>query len=257
MPHLRTIAVIVILVAAPLWLAHGPTSSGSQWRLAGLSILAHPLRTVHAVGQQALGWLAWPRLQRENADLRRAALAQRHDTVQAEELRQEVDRLRRLLHLKQAYERPTVAAQVIGRDATAWFHTLLIDQGREDGVIEGSIAVVEGGLVGAVFESSPSAARVVLLTDPRFRTAALVQRSRAQGVLMGTVQGRCYLAYLATSDAAQVGDLVVTSGMGGIPRGLVVGRVARVERDPSGLYWQAQVTPAVDSNTLELLLCLL
>ena len=95
------------------------------------------------------------------------------------------------------------------------------------------------------------------VTDPRFRVAALVQRSRAQGIALGTSRGRLFLAYIAAPEALAVGDLVLTSGAGGvIPKGLVLGRIARVEPGPGGLYWQAQVAPAVNADALEEVLCL-
>lgn len=257
MARARAVAILAVLVVAPLWLARGTTPAGDDWRLRWLSSVERPLRFLRAAAVNAWGIVRAPSLRVENARLQRELSARQHEPVRTEELAREIDRLRRLLGLQHAQDRPSVAARVIGRDATAWFRTLLIDRGREDGLADGAAVVVEAGLVGQVFEAGSSTARLLLVTDPRFRVGALVQRSRAHGLVLGTVQGRCYLAYLTSAEAVQVGDTVLTSGGGpAMPKGLVVGHVVRVERDPSGLYWQAQLQPAVDPAVLEEVLCL-
>ena len=257
MPRARTIAVLVLFVVAPVWLATGHAPQGGRWRGAVTSLLQRPLETSRELFLNVGSVIRAPWLRAENQRLRRALVAQQADSVRAEELSREVVRLQRLLQLKQEQARPSVAARVIGRDATPWFRTVLVDVGRQGHLEEGSAVVVDGGLVGQLFEVGPTVARVLLVTDPRFRIGAIVQRSRAQGIALGTVSGRCYLAYITSSEALQVGDVVLTSGVSGmIPKGLVIGTVVRIERDPSGLYWQAQVQPSVDPTQVEEVVCL-
>lgn len=221
-----------------------------------LSSIAQPLTTLQQWGGSVFGAVRVPAVWAENRRLRRALLREHHEATRLEELQQENARLRRLLRLTEEAQQPIVAARVIGREATPWFRTLLIDQGRPRGIPEGAAVVVEQGLVGQILEVGPSASRVLLVTDPRFRAGALVQRSRAQGLVLGTVGGRCYLAYVTSEDAVKPGDVVVTSGIGGVmPKGLVVGTVIRVDREASGLYWQAQVQPSVDSTRVEEVAC--
>ncbi|MBI4227761.1 MAG: rod shape-determining protein MreC [Candidatus Omnitrophica bacterium] len=239
------------------WWAVGHAETGDRWRVSLLSSLTTPLTALQAWGASTVGALKAPAVWAENRRLRHALLRERHDIARLEELTQEVARLRRLLQLAQDGARPTVAARVIGREATPWFRTLLVDHGRQHGIPEGAAVVVEHGLLGQILDAGPAVARVLLLTDPRFRVGALVQRSRAQGLALGTVGGRCYVAYLTSDEAAHPGDLVVTSGIGGgIPKGLVIGTVARVDRDPSGLYWQAQLQLAVEATMVEEVVCL-
>lgn len=268
----------------PLWLAVGPTPWGVETRHAVLALALRPLHSFQRLTAGLSGFLQGPRLRVEQERLRRELLAVRQEPVRVEELTREVARLRTLLSLKQQQSRPAVAARLIGRDATPWFRTLLLDAGRHRGVVEGAAVVapppvgdpsdrrsenappwagptgggvVAEGLVGQVLEVGPETARALLVTDPRFRVGALVQRSRAQGIAVGTVRGRCYVTYLTRADAIQVGDVVLTSGVGGlVPKGLVIGQVVRVEQDPSGLYWQAELTPAVDPSFVEEVLCL-
>lgn len=257
MPRPRAIALLTVLVVAPWWLATSHAAWGTVWRSAFLSSVERPLLSLRGLITHTVNLARAPAWPAENARLRRQLLALKHEPIRTEELSQEVGRLRRLLQLKQDEARVAVAAHIIGREAAPWFRTLLVDVGSGAGVTEGNAVVVEGGLVGQVSEVGSSVARVLLLTDPRCRVAALVQRSRAQGMVVGTVRGRCYLVYITSADGVQVGDVVLTSGLGGsVPKGLVIGRVVRVEPDPSGLYWQAQVTLAIDPTWLEEVLCL-
>lgn len=249
--------MLAVIVAAPWWLATSHGGAGTRWRLDALAALDHPLHWLQTSGSTLLGLLEAPAVQRENRRLQQALLQARHTTVQTHELALEVTRLRRLLQLTDTLARPTRVGRVIGRDATPWFRTVLVDVGRQAGVREGAAVVVEQGLIGQVLETGPATARVLLVTDPRFRVGAMVQRSRAQGIALGTVGGRCYLAYITAQDAVVVGDVVLTSGVGGvIPKGLVLGTVLRVDPDPSGLYWQAQVQPSVDPTRVEEIVCL-
>ena len=247
----------MVFVAVPAWLAINRLPGADAWRLNVVSALHRPLTAVRMTLASVTGVIRGPVLYLENRRLRTQLAADARDRVQLEELNQEVVRLRRLLRLKESADRPAIAARVIGRDATPWFRTLLIDQGRRGGIAEGAAVVVESGYVGQVYDVGQTGARVLLPTDPRFRVGALVQRTRAQGMAMGTASGRCYLAYLTGAEVVQVGDLIVTSGIGGRhPKGLVIGTVVRIERDPSGLYWQAPLKLSVDQSALEEILCL-
>lgn len=252
----RTIALLTLCVAVPAWVVTTRLPWGNRWRVALSAPVSRPMAALHQTFMSLTSIVRGPWLHAENDRLRRTLAAQRQEPARLEELTREVDRLRRLLRVKQDAPRPAVAVRVIGRDATPWFRTLLLDAGRDLHLDEGVAVVTESGLAGQLFEVGPTTARALLMTDPRFRAAALVQRSRAHGVVVGTAQGRCYLVYLASADAAQPGDLVMTSGGGVIPKGLAVGEVVRVERDPSGLSWAALVKPAVNAGVLEEVVCL-
>ena len=257
MPSTRTLGVLAVVVMVPLWLATSRGAAENRWGLHLLSSLERPLVWLQGWGARTLNVIQAPALRAENRRLRDTLLHERHAAVQADELALEAARLRRLLRLTETLDRPTRVARVIGREATPWFRTLLVDLGRSSGVPEGAAVVVEQGMVGQILEAGPAAARILLLTDPRFRVGALVQRSRAQGIALGTVGGRCYLAYITSEEAVRAGDVVLTSGVGGlIPKGLVLGTVVRVDRDPSGLYWQAQMQPSVDPTQVEEVVCL-
>lgn len=175
------------------------------------------------------------------------------------EVRLENERLGRLLDFRETtdIQARALPARVIAEDASSWFRTVVIDRGRKDGVTEGLPVVVAEGVVGRVIKSAADESRVLLITDASSAIAGLVQRSRARGVCRGRGD-------LLTFDFAmhweeiEVGDLIVTSGMGGVfPKGLSIGTVKRVEMNENGLFQSVEVAPAVDFYRLEEVLVLL
>ena len=144
-------------------------------------------------------------------------------------------RLEKLAPL-QEHRAAAVPANVFARDASSWFKTILVDKGEIDGVSRDMAVAVAEGLVGRVIEVFPSAAKVLLITDPNSGVDVIVQRTRAQGIMEGRVEEFCTLKYVRKMDDVQVGDKVITSGLGGIfPKGLLAGTVTRVEKKRTGL----------------------
>ncbi len=134
---------------------------------------------------------------------------------------------------------------------SSWFRTIEIDRGSADGVIEGLPVIDAAGLVGRVVRSAPHSARVLLITDASSAVAVLVQDQRIRGVCRGQ-GGALALDFALLEDAIQVGDGVITSGLGGVfPKGLVVGYVRSVQREQFGLFQTVDVEPAVDFAHLE------
>jgi rod shape-determining protein MreC len=172
------------------------------------------------------------------------------------ELRQENARLKRLLGFVEETNLPTLAARVIGEDASGWFRTIEIDRGAADGLRDGLPVVNAAGLVGRVVRTSPHSARVLLITDASSAVAVLVQDQRIRGICRGQ-GGTLILDFALLQDTIQVGDGVITSGLGGVfPKGLVVGYVQAVQREQFGLFQTIEIEPAVDFAHLEEVLVL-
>jgi rod shape-determining protein MreC len=161
-------------------------------------------------------------------------------------------RLRALLNFKTSIPTPLLPAEVVAFDPSGWFQTILIDKGRNDGLVR-NMAVVSGdGLVGRVIGVSNRHAKVLLILDGNSAVDALIQRSRTRGVLVGLGRDRCVLKYVQRNEDVQVGDKVITSGMGGVfPKGILLGEVQQVVRGNSGLFQTVEVEPAVDFSQLE------
>jgi rod shape-determining protein MreC len=167
-------------------------------------------------------------------------------------------RLLELLSLKGQLQQPSIAAQVIGKDPSPWFQTMIIDKGTDDGVKKGLPVVDPDGIVGLVIEATGHYAKVRLITDPNSAVDALVQKSRARGVIKGGTSGYCVLSYVLRKHDIQVGDTVVSSGMDGVfPKGLPIGKVEEIIKYDAGIFQDVTVTPFVDFERLEEVLIIL
>ena len=172
--------------------------------------------------------------------------------AQAEEYRQEVERLQGLLDIKDAYAIEGAGARVIGRSTTAWDQTVTIDKGSADGVDSGLTVMGSSGVVGQVVGVSEHASTVRLLTDPESGAAAILQSTRAEGVVRGSFDGLLYFEYLDADAEVQAGDVVVTSGLGGsYVRGLVIGTVVKVDAQQGDVSRRVVVSPTGEAGALE------
>lgn len=172
--------------------------------------------------------------------------------AQAEEYRQEAQRLQGLLDMKDAYDIDGVGARVIGRSSTAWDQTVAIDKGSADGIDSGLTVMGASGVVGQVVETTEHTSTVRLLTDPQSGAAALLQSTRAEGVVRGSLEGLLYLENLDADSEVQVGDIVVTSGLGGsYTRGLAIGTVVKVDSRQGDATRRVVVSPTGAAEALE------
>ncbi len=249
MRHPSRVFLISILLVAAVSVRSQPL------RGALLTLLRFPF-TVVRTAVSALRLLPHlPSLSHENASLR-AALAQRQfETAQLREQLRHAQQRQALITA--AAPRDGIVARVIFRSILPTQQTVLLDKGGRDGLTVDSVILDAVGVVGRVTELYPSSCLATLLTDPESRVAALIERSRETGLLMGRGHGQCELIYLDAQADLQEGDRVVTAGSGGpFPKGLLLGRVVRVVRDePSGAA-SAWVAPAAHLGRLEEVLCL-
>ncbi|BBO72088.1 hypothetical protein DSCA_60180 [Desulfosarcina alkanivorans] len=161
-------------------------------------------------------------------------------------------RLRHLLGFEKEVPRPMVAARVVGRDPSAWSKTVIVDKGTRNGVRQGAPVVVPEGIAGVVVEASAGYAKVLLLIDPNSAVDALVQQTRARGIVKGGGGDYCVFDYVLRKHEIGVGDTVVSSGLDGVfPKGLRVGRISEIVRLNAGIFQKVSVTPYVDFETLE------
>ena len=194
----------------------------------------------------------------DNQNLKQQLKALNSRLVAANEAEQSVQRLSRLLDMKNSIKAPSVAASVIGEDVTAWFRTLIIDRGSSSGLREGMAVVAADGVVGQLIKVSQSTSRILLLNDNASGIAATIQRSRARGVVKGRSEGGCSLEFTTREEDVKVGDMVVSSGVGGVfMKGLPIGEVAMVKRGEYGIFQSVVVRPSVNLANLEEVLVIL
>lgn len=189
---------------------------------------------------------------KENEKLTVLVGQMRQELARMEEMRLENKRLRGLLSLEERSPEPLVAAQVVSGDPSGYFQTVMINRGANGGVAASMPVLNSAGVVGRVIWTSPSYAKVLLLTDHNSGVDVLVQRTRARGVVQGSGEDNLRLKYLLHSEDVRVGDKLVTSGSAGVyPKGLLVGYVISTKVTDKGVFLDVEARPAVDFNRLE------
>jgi len=168
------------------------------------------------------------------------------------ELENENKRLRELLKISAEGELHGVVAEVIGYDPSNWVKSVSLNRGSLDGVSIGQAVLQGNGLVGQVIAVGRSVSKVLLIIDHGSGVDAIVQSSRARGVVSGAADNRCEMRYVVREDEVKVGDRIISSGLDGVfPKGLLIGVVAESERKENGLFSSISIKPAVDFNRLE------
>jgi rod shape-determining protein MreC len=191
-------------------------------------------------------------VKQENTSLKEDIKQLNSSLIAAGEALRENGRLAGLLDLRKTIKEPTVAAMVIGEDVTPWFRSLTIDKGAESGIREGMPILAVDGVVGQAVKVSANSSRVLLLTDHASGIAAIIQRSRARGVVKGRGDNLCSLEFAMQGEDVQVGDKVVSSGIGGVfAKGLLIGEVTMVKKGQYGIFQTVTIRPAVNVAHLE------
>ncbi len=233
------------------------------------SLLQEAVLTVSAPFLKAASWMAqgtagaWSSyvdlrgLARDNQQLRREVDALAPKARQSDEARMELERLRQILDLRGQLEFPSLAARVIGRGLSGGAQTVLLDRGSRDGIRTHQPVVTPRGVVGRIAQAAGGISKVQVILDPNSAVAALVQRTRAQGVVVGEGDRGCRMEYVSELSNVEVGDVVVTSGLDEIyPKGYIIGVVTEIA-EGEGLTQAVKVRPEVDFRRLEEVLVVL
>jgi len=180
-------------------------------------------------------------------------------TVELEEAKIELALLREQLGFKEANpELETLAAEVIGQDPSSLVRYLIIDRGAQDGIRSGMPVISSHGLVGRISDVGTEWSKVLLLTDPSSAVNAIVQRSRATGVVVGRTGRGLLMRYIAQGESVEKDDIIITSGLGGnFPKELVIGQVTQVYQSDVEMFQEAEIRSAVDLSRLEMVMVIL
>ena len=183
-------------------------------------------------------------LRESNEELRRRL-------AEADEYKQEAERLEGLLDLKRSYDIDGVAARIVGKSVEAYNQTVTLDVGRDDGVESGMTVMGATGVVGQVRSTDARTCEVRLLTDQNSGAAAIIQSNRGEGIVRGSLEGLLYLENVDEANWPVVGDVVVTSGLGGsYVRGLIIGTVVRVDAAAGNATGRIVVKPNDTAESL-------
>jgi rod shape-determining protein MreC len=257
-----TVLLVVLLALHWVMLSFNPIPGQSERRYAQAWITAAftPFQTLVAKGDVSVRgvWNQYFSLRDsrlENERLRAQNVQLNNELLKAKEEARLGEQLRALVNWQapDAYER--VAARVVSRDSIQWFNSVVINQGTLSGISKDQPVVTPEGLVGRVIEASLWSARVLLLTDERHGAGAIIGQladSRILGVVKGRNNFLCEMKFVAGKEQIEPGGVVITSGQDGIyPKGLVIGRVTRIEIGSPTVPAVIEIEPAAPLAKLE------
>lgn len=169
--------------------------------------------------------------------------------ARGEEYRQEAQRLQELLNLKDSYDIDGVSAHVIGKTTENWNQTVTLDVGENDGAFVGATVCSSFGVIGQVSSITSSTCVVRLLTDPQSGVAAMIQSSRTNCVVKGSLDGLVTAENIAANVEVKEGDIIITSGLGGsFTKGIIIGTVTKISGNTSDGTLKATIKQASNIN---------
>lgn len=261
--RIRALALLGIIAGVCFLLLTLQMRGGATGASDALAIITTPVQTMLArINRATVGvwgtYRDWKNVRAENRRLREEAQRLRVEALRVTETDAENQRLRRLLALKESLPLETLAGEIIAREWGGWVRSLTINRGRGDSVARLSAVIVPDGLVGRVVDVRATSSIVQVLTDPASTVGAHIVRTRTPGIVEGEPRGTLRFKYMARDGGGmQVGDLVVTSGLGGLfPGGIPIGRVRTIDDRGAALFSYAQLTPAVDFARIDEVLLL-
>lgn len=195
-------------------------------------------------------------LRQRNADLEEALAQFQSELVELREIASDYERLAELLdYTTRATNQEFVAADVINVDQTNLLRTITINRGARDGIAAGMPVVTGQGLIGRILDVSANASRVLLITDRSSAISARLQTTRVEGSVQGQLSGNLRMTMIPLGQQIDVGDLVITSGLGGnFPPDIVIGVVTSTRQFEFELFQEAEVTSLNNFDTLEFVL---
>ncbi|MBQ3037691.1 MAG: rod shape-determining protein MreC [Clostridia bacterium] len=173
-----------------------------------------------------------------------------------DEYREENERLKRLLKISDEMAgSQTVAARVVAYDDDNWFTYITIDKGEKHGIEVSDAVVTADGLLGQIVEVGYNWAKISTVINPESSAGVRIVRNGEIGIAEGDVKlskiNRCRLGYLISNASVIAGDILETSGLGGIyPPGIKVGKITDVRKDNMGRLDYAEIEPFIDFNNL-------
>ena len=160
-------------------------------------------------------------------------------------------RLRSQLLFAQKKARNEIFSEIIGESADNTHQIRLINRGSNQLLQRNYIVIRKEGLVGRIQSVSPYQSSVQLIIDHRSRVPALIQRNRVRGLIYGTHDGM-EMRQINQHAKIKIGDRVISSGLGNLyPKGILIGWVSGINREPHELFKTARLDSAVDFNQIE------
>ena len=223
----------------------------------GFSYIAHSLETARDFIWEMRAYKA------DNERLEAEIIKLKRENRDAGEYKEENERLLKLLELKESVsDRETVAAKVVSHSQNNWYQQVEINKGSLSGISEGSAVITPDGVVGSITKVGANYSIVTTILDPSSVMGIKIARTDGTGLCEGDEElagnAQCKLSFVDRNTPVIVGDVVVSSGSGGIyPAGLNIGTVISVSADRTGALSFALIDPAVDFDRLREVLIIL
>jgi len=217
------------------------------------------LTTLKTKGKEFFAdYLANVSAQQQNRTLQTEVATLKNKLLSFREIEEENLRLKQLFNFQEKFSGKKLLAQIVSRDVNNAFQMIRLNKGSSDGVIPQSPVVTADGLIGHIYRVTPHYSDVLTILDPKNKVDILISRTRAHGILEGKGDSYPRILYMSSKDPVEIGDLVITSGLGAIyPKGIFVGHIKRIQRSSIGLTERIQLSPFVNFDKLEEVLVLL
>ena len=193
------------------------------------------------------------KLENQNKELSDKLSSLEVDRSKIEELEHENSLLKKELGFTQENQSlEMIPSKIVGKEPTNSLDYIIVDKGKNEGVKEEAAVISNGSLVGQVKEVYDNSAKIVLVTSKDSKILAILQESRAQGIMKGGLSG-LILEDIVQDVNIKEGEYVITSGLDGkIPQGILIGRAGKLESSSSDLYKNVRVEQIVDFSKLEI-----
>jgi rod shape-determining protein MreC len=240
--HVVVVASLILILASLI----------PNFRPTIVNTLRYPLVLSNLIRREIGGIIFYHRNFIQNERLKNEVSFLKNEINALNEFRLENKRLKNLLSFKEKTPYKVIAARVIARSADNWSSVIIIDKGRYNGIKRGMVVISYLGLIGRVAEAEESTSKIMLINDSDFAVSGVVQRSRQEGLVAGTLGRMLVMRYLPKDADIRESDMVITSGLTDLyPKGLIIGRVVDVGEEFSGLSLYAVIKPAVNLSDIE------
>ena len=244
--------VYVLILLIPFLIFFTKSELGQAVRFKLAHVFSSPLRILSFPFQEIKKILYYHRTFEAYRYYKKKSGALNAKLVAFDEVLQENARLQKLLDFKKSLVYSSVVANVIGRNPSHWNSSMIIDRGRKDRIAVDMPVVNAFGVVGKIVEVSDSTSKVILLTDPQFSVAGLVQRPRESVLVSGTLRGVLKLRYIDENAKIELGDKIITSKLSGsFPENMMIGEVVEIIPNEHSALSEYVVRPAVPLSQLE------
>lgn len=189
---------------------------------------------------------------KENSILKKQISRLESDLTNMEEMRKENLRLKKLLNYTDEMTHQKIMAQVVGWDSANEFKVIRLNKGTKHGIKVMSPVITDHGLVGYVYRATDNYADVLTILDQNNRVDSVIERTRSHGIVEGVYNFKCALKYIMRNESVEVGDKLITAGVGGIyPKGIKVGMITNISKENFGMTLSIEVVPTVEFDKLE------